>query len=447
MLVEVHEHDPVGVVGDGGEPVFEMVRGGAEQDRFALVRVEEDFVSRQDVGEGFIRGSGFRRFGRAIVRRRRVHDHQDVLTRRSQIAHVMIEPPFQQIRAFCTRSRDPREEEHARVRGVEERLAVGGGVERARGTRERPARDRSVVETPRERRVVVRTRRDRRVFSRRSSAAPILPSSAARLRGRPDPARVAGAAGARFPRAGTAPRLVPQRRRRAQQPPRAGRFDLPLPEHRGQVRRVVVPRPHAVLTEVRGERQGVEQHDHRQHARHHAHGLAVASSDRRLLRRGHRGVQLGVDRPAPDGVASRRTPARRGTPVATHGDAARSPAPRATRPTPGRPSPARPPRTREPRRARVTRAARNGARTRVSPVGAPESQSVAFRRPPVQRPVADRARSATVSRTGGGQRARRREDLFLGARVQSEKSDKRPSKKTARAKKEMFRIGHRLPQR
>ena len=138
---------------------------------------------------------------------------------------------------------------------------------------------------------------------------------------------------------------------------------------------MVVPRPHAVLTEVRGERQGVEQHDHRQHARHHAHGLAVAPSDRRLLRRGHRGVQLGVDRPAPDGVASRRTPARRGTPVATHGDAARSPAPRATRPTPGRPSPARPPRTREPRRARVTRAARNGARTRVSPVGAPASLS------------------------------------------------------------------------
>ena len=447
MLVEVHEHDPVGVVGDGGEPVFEMVRGGAEQDRFALVRVEEDFVSRQNVREGFIHGSGFRRFGRAIVRRRRVHDHQDVLTRRLQIAHVMIEPPFQQIRAFCTRSRDPREEEHARVRGVEERLAVGGGVERARGTRERPARDRSVVETPRERRVVVvRTQHDRRVFSRRSSAAPILPSSAARLRGRPDPARVAGAAGARFPRAGTAPRLVPQRRRRAQQPPRAGRFDLPLPEHRGQVRRVVVPRPHAVLTEVRGERQGVEQHDHRQHARHHAHGLAVASSDRRLLRRGHRGVQLGVDRPASDGVASRRTPARRGTPVATHGDAARSPAPRATRPTPGRPSPARPPRTREPRRARVTRAARNGARTRVSPVGAPESQSVAFRRPPVQRPVADRARGATVSRTGGGQRAREKRG-FLSRSARPVREIRQKTLEENCTRQEERNVSHRLPQR
>ena len=94
MLVDVHEHDPVRVVGDGGEPVFEMVRGGAEQDGFALVRVEEDFSFCQDVREGFLNGSGGRRVIRAVVRRRRVHDHQDVLTRHSQIVDVMIEPPF-----------------------------------------------------------------------------------------------------------------------------------------------------------------------------------------------------------------------------------------------------------------------------------------------------------------------------------------------------------------
>jgi Uri superfamily endonuclease len=42
----------------------------------------------------FETGSGGHRVIRAVVRRRRVHDHQDVLTRHSQIVDVMIEPPF-----------------------------------------------------------------------------------------------------------------------------------------------------------------------------------------------------------------------------------------------------------------------------------------------------------------------------------------------------------------
>ena len=217
----------------------------------------------------------------------------------------MVQPVLQQICRARVERADAREQKHARVRGVEERLAVARGVERARGAHERAARNVAIGHRP----------IAREILSGRASAHP---SHAARLR-----ARVAGIADPHAARARGAPRFVAQRRRRAQQPPRAGRLDLPLPQHRGQVRRVVVSRPHAVLAEVRGEHQGVEQHDHRQHARHHAHGLAVPPPDRRLLRRGHRGVQLGVHRPAPDGVAPRRTHTRRGTPVTTHGSRAR----------------------------------------------------------------------------------------------------------------------------
>ena len=105
---------------------------------------------------------------------------------------------------------------------------------------------------------------------------------------------------------------------RAQQTPRRARLDLALAEHRGEVRGGVMPRTHAVFSEVRQERGGVQRHHERERAGDHPNRPAVPTTELRLLGGGHLGVRVVVYRAAPDGGPPLRAPR-----VAPHPDAAR----------------------------------------------------------------------------------------------------------------------------
>ena len=63
-----------------------------------------------------------------------------------------------------------------------------------------------------------------------------------------------------------------ERRGGAQQPPRAARLHLALPQHRRELRRVVMPRADPVLPKVYHEPERVAHDEQRQRAGHRAHG-------------------------------------------------------------------------------------------------------------------------------------------------------------------------------
>ena len=65
---------------------------------------------------------------------------------------------------------------------------------------------------------------------------------------------------------------IAERRGGAQQPPRAARLHLALPQHRRELRRVVMPRADPVLAKVYHEPERVAHDEQRQRAGHRAHG-------------------------------------------------------------------------------------------------------------------------------------------------------------------------------
>ena len=130
MFVEVRHDDPVGVVGGGGEVVFPPMRDGGEEERLALPHLVENVTRLQagdDIAGGFV-----------VDVAARVHDDEDVLARDTAASDVVIEEMIEEIGRARGCGGRAREEEDARVGGVEEGLAVRWGLERAGAPRNRP---------------------------------------------------------------------------------------------------------------------------------------------------------------------------------------------------------------------------------------------------------------------------------------------------------------------